>query len=184
MLAVQDGTILLRVLTPVASPRGVILFVHGGGWVVGTVDVLTDVGKQLATATGCIVVMPDYRLAPEHSFPGPLQDCVAAMNWTAARYDLPLIVAGDSAGGNLAAVLAIKARDAGGPALAAQLLVYPVADCDLETASYNAPENQLNLSSWIWNGFGPIMSPTQPTAPIPTPRPCASPTCQTCPRPA
>ena len=128
MLAVKDGVILLRVMTPIESPRGVILFVHGGGWVVGTVDVLEDVGRQLASATDCVVVMPDYRLAPKHPFPGPVEDCVAAMNWAAARFNLPLIVAGNSAGGNLAAVLAVKARGAGGPELAAKLLVYPVAD--------------------------------------------------------
>ncbi len=159
MLSVKDGSILVRILTPTANPRGAILFVHGGGWVVGTVDVLEDVGRQLATATGCIVVMPDYRLAPEHPFPGPVEDCIVAMNWTAARYDLPLIVAGDSAGANLAAVLAIKARDAGAPDLAAQLLVYPVADYDLGTASYNAPENQLNLvkedMEWFWTQYVP-----------------------------
>ena len=153
LLDVPGGRILVRVLTPGAS-RGVILYLHGGGWVFGTVAGHDGVARQLAAATGCTVVVPEYRLAPEHPFPVPLDDCWLALAWAAARFGQPLILCGDSAGANLAAVLAMRARDAGGPAIAAQLLVYPITDCDLERASFNAPDHQLILAkqdmAWFW----------------------------------
>jgi len=156
LLDVPGGSILVRVLTPSPS-RGVIVYLHGGGWVFGTVDGHDAVARQLAAATGCTVVVPEYRLAPEHPFPVPLDDCWAALIWTANRFSQALIVCGDSAGANLATVLALRARDAGGPVIAAQLLVYPVTDCDLERASFNEPDHQLILAkedmAWFWHHY-------------------------------
>lgn len=160
-LPVADGEILVRILTPMGTPTGVLFFVHGGGWVIGSVAEWTALGTQLAQACNCIVVLPDYRLAPEHAFPVPVEDCWAALRWTAQTFDLPLIVGGDSAGGNLAAVMALRARDQGGPALAGQVLIYPVTDYDPARPSFAAPDNQQILTApgmlWFWDHY--IASP-------------------------
>ncbi|MBL8599571.1 MAG: alpha/beta hydrolase [Devosia sp.] len=153
-----DGTsIMLRVLTPLGEPRGVLLFVHGGGWVIGSVDEWTALGTRLAAATQCIVVLPEYRLAPEHRFPVPVDDCWAALQWAARTYDLPLLVGGDSAGGNLAAVLALRARDQGAPRLAGQCLIYPVTDYEPARPSFVAADNQQILTAagmlWFWQHY-------------------------------
>ena len=91
-LAVPGGSILLRVLTPVSVPRGVIMFAHGGGWVIGSAEEWTSIASHLAAATQCIVILPDYRLAPEYRFPVPVDDCWAALVWASETYNLPLIV--------------------------------------------------------------------------------------------
>lgn len=133
------GPIPLRVFTPVppASPEpgpGIIFF-HGGGFVLCSINTHDVPCRLLANATGFRVVSVDYRLAPEHKFPAGLEDCIAATDWVAANAPelgidpRRLAVAGDSAGANLATVVAHAARDAGGrPSLAYQLLVYPVVD--------------------------------------------------------
>jgi len=164
---VSGGFVPVRVLVPVARPRGVIVYYHGGGWVVGGLDDFDKLGRQLARRTGCAVILVDYRLAPEYRFPTAVDDAWAALRWADARgrefaavqAGLPLIVAGDSAGGNLAAIMALRARDAGGPAIALQVLVYPVTDCDLESTSYRDPANQLIVSrdsmAWFWDHYAP-----------------------------
>jgi acetyl esterase len=120
----------------------VVVYLHGGGWTIGTVEQYDPVMRQVANAADAIVVAPEYRLAPEDPFPASLDDCWHALCWTAKNASefggesSRLAVMGDSAGGNLSAVCALQARDAGGPELAIQLLVYPVTDCDLTTASY------------------------------------------------
>ncbi|MFG1696102.1 alpha/beta hydrolase [Nonomuraea sp. NPDC049309] len=149
-----------RVLVPGEEPRGVVIYYHGGGWVLGSVDESDTVGRELAARTGCTVVLPGYRLAPEHRYPAAARDAYAALLWTAGRMPgLPIVVAGDSAGGNLAAVVAQRARDEGGPAIALQVLVYPVTDCLLDTASYLDPANQLLLDReamiWFWDHYAP-----------------------------
>jgi acetyl esterase len=111
------------------------------------------------------VLLVDYRLAPEYRFPTAVDDSWAALRWAdehraeLAEADTPLIVAGDSAGGNLSAVMAMRARAAGGPAIALQVLVYPVTDSDLESTSYRDPANQLMLSRdsmvWFWDHYAP-----------------------------
>jgi acetyl esterase len=127
------GPIAVRIFTPTATttPTPLIVFFHGGGWVVGDLDTHTQQGRRLAVEVGAVVVSVDYRLAPEAKFPAAFDDCVAAAEWAhanAARLgadpDL-LVTAGDSAGGQLAASVAIARRDAGQP-LAGQLLLYPV----------------------------------------------------------
>jgi acetyl esterase len=161
----SGGFVPVRVLAPVARPRGVIVYYHGGGWVIGGLDDFDRLGRLLALRTGCVVILVDYRLAPEYRFPTAVDDSWAALRWAdehraeLAGGPVPLIVAGDSAGGNLSAIMAMRARAAGGPRIALQVLVYPVTDCDLESTSYRDPANQLMLSResmmWFWDHYAP-----------------------------
>ncbi|MDB5410865.1 MAG: esterase [Rhodospirillales bacterium] len=151
-IATRGGAIPGRLFLPSAKPKGLIVFYHGGGWVFGTPDEYELIARCLVDRTGCATLLVDYRLAPEHRFPAGVEDCYDAFLWAAEQRhrlggaSLPLIVAGDSAGGNLAAVCAALARDAGGPAIAYQVLVYPVADCDFTTASYKEHGEGLMLT--------------------------------------
>ena len=119
-----------------------LIYYHGGGHVIGNLDTHDAVARNLCNGAGCVVVSVDYRLAPEHKFPAAAEDAFAAVRWCAAHgSDIGvdtgrLAVGGDSAGGNLAAVAALTARDAGGPAIRLQVLVYPVADYGCDTGSY------------------------------------------------
>ena len=162
----QAGGIRARLYSPTADAPGVVVYYHGGGWVVGSVEGWDASCRALAVASGCDVVSVDYRLAPEHVFPAAADDAFDALLWVAAggheglAPGRPVVVAGDSAGGNLAAVCALRARDAGGPALAMQLLVYPVTDCDLERRSYHQyAGNELILNRrdmvWYWDHYAP-----------------------------
>jgi acetyl esterase len=158
----NGGIVGTRILA-VENPRGVLVYYHGGGWVIGAIDEFDTLGRHLATRTNCTVVLVDYRLAPEHRYPTAADDAWTVLQWVESRRaelagaDAPLIVAGDSAGGNLGAIVAQKARDAGGPAIALQVLVYPVTDCDLDNASYRDPANQLMVSRdamiWFWDHY-------------------------------
>ncbi|ACI52910.1 Alpha/beta hydrolase fold-3 domain protein [Gluconacetobacter diazotrophicus PA1 5] len=117
-----------RLYVPRGRVRGVVLFLHGGGFVHCGLNSHHGICCRLARASGAAVLSYDYRLSPEHRFPGAVEDCLAALDWLAGeawRWGGPIAVAGDSAGGNLAAVLALLARDRGGPDLALQLLYYP-----------------------------------------------------------
>lgn len=171
---VDGGHIAVRVLSPSEAPRAAIVYYHGGGWVIGTLDEFDTLGRKLAERTGAAVVLVDYRLAPEHRYPVAAEDAWGALRWvdihleeiTGAR--VPLIVAGDSAGGNLAAITAQRARAEGGPEIDLQVLVYPVTDADLDTASYRDPENQLMLTRdsmiWFWDHYAPDGFRTNPDA--------------------
>lgn len=160
-----DGKVGLRVLVPIDAPRGVLVYYHGGGWVLGSIDESDTLARKIAERTSCAVVLVEYRLAPEHPYPTAVDDSYAALEWVGnnltsiAGSEVPLIVAGDSAGGNLAAVMAIRARDRGGPSIALQVLIYPVTDADLSRPSYDDPENQLLLTKhamrWFWNHYVP-----------------------------
>ncbi|MCR3722245.1 MULTISPECIES: alpha/beta hydrolase [Prauserella salsuginis group] len=161
----DGGRFRMRVLRP-AEPQAVIVYFHGGGWVIGDIDLQYDhVGRRLANLTSSTVVLVNYRKAPEHRFPAAIDDSYAGLRWAAdhaaelAPDGAPLIVAGDSAGGNIAAVMTLRARDRSGPAIDYQALVYPVTDCDLDTPSYTAPENQLLLNRetmrWFWDHYLP-----------------------------
>jgi len=133
-----QGEIPLRLYRGIGTERGAILpalvYFHGGGWVIGDLDTHDGVCRVLANAAGCAVISVDYRLAPEHKFPAAVDDAVAATEWIAAHAGTlgidanRLAVGGDSAGGNLAAVVALVARDRGGPRLRHQLLLYPATD--------------------------------------------------------
>ena len=161
----SGGFVPVRILIPVDQPRGVIVYYHGGGWVIGGLADFDKLGRLLAEQTGCTVILVDYRLAPEYRFPTAVDDSWAALRWAdehraeLATPDAPLIVAGDSAGGNLSAIMAMRARAAGGPPIALQVLVYPVTDCDLDSTSYRDPANQLMLSResmvWFWDHYAP-----------------------------
>jgi acetyl esterase/lipase len=127
----------------------VVVFLHGGGWSVGDLDTYDGEARNHAVGTGAVVVSVDYRLAPEHPYPAAVEDAWAATQWAAAHADElgadpdRLAVAGDSAGGNLAAVVAQLARDAGGPPIRFQLLWYPATTWDTSLPSFaenaNAP---------------------------------------------
>jgi acetyl esterase len=140
--AVQDRTIdgpggplRIRVYTPKApaatGPQPVLMYLHGGGWVIGDLDTHDRECRILCNDTPCVVVAVDYRLAPEHPYPAAVEDAWAALQWLVRHaHELGgdperVAIGGDSAGGNLAAIAALRARDAGGPALRAQLLIYP-----------------------------------------------------------
>jgi acetyl esterase len=162
VFAVEDTSadgVPVRIFRPSAdTDLPVIVYFHGGGWTIGSVEQFDPVTRQLANATGTIVVSVDYRLAPEHPFPAPIDDCWQALNWVAKNAasfggdGTRLAVMGDSAGGNLAAVCALMARDAGAPDLAMQVLVYPVVDHDFETRSYvaNGRGYLLTLDDMHW----------------------------------
>lgn len=121
------GGIRARVYEPKESPRGTLAYFHGGGWAVGGLDSHDGVARFLCARTPCAVVAVDYALAPERPFPAALEDAWAATRWTAFNLPKPLAIGGDSSGGNVAAVVARRARDSEIP-LALQLLVYPALD--------------------------------------------------------
>jgi acetyl esterase/lipase len=166
VLAGPGGDLPVRIYTPQgAGPFGALVYYHGGGWVLGNIAMTDLPCRLLAKASGCIVVSVDYRLAPEHKFPAPAEDCYAAVKWladNAASVNCDpsrLAVGGSSAGGNLAAAVALMARDRGGPHIAFQLLVYPATRRELDTNSHRqfASDNYYILSradmEWFWNHY-------------------------------
>ena len=158
------GELPVRVYTPEGeAPFPIVVFFHGGGWVVGTLDTYDPLCRALAAATPAVVVSVDYRLAPEHRWPAAVEDAYAATEWASRNAaglggaQHRLAVAGDSAGGNLAAVVALGARDRGGPAIAFQLLVYPVLDAAGGTASWREYADGYHLTAdgmrWYWDHY-------------------------------
>lgn len=140
------------------------LFYHGGGWVLGTLETHDVSCRELANASGSAVLSIDYRRAPEARYPLPLDDCYEAFLWAAkngAKLGVDpsrLAVAGDSAGGNLAAAVAIRAREEGGPALKHQLLMYPVTDADFSRDSYKSVGSggyflSTSMMQWFWGHY-------------------------------
>jgi acetyl esterase len=154
---VDAGGVPARVYVPAGEPRGALVYYHGGGWVLGGLASHGALCQTLAARAGCTVLAVDYRLAPEHPFPAAVDDAWAALRYAAEQH-APLAVGGDSAGGALAASIALRARDAGLP-LALQVLVYPVTDCDLETESYREHGEGTNLTTaqmrWFWDQYAP-----------------------------
>jgi acetyl esterase len=131
-----DVPVPVRIYEPHVKSAGAVVFFHGGGWVVGTLDTLDPELRWFAHRLGARVISVDYRLAPENRYPAPLDDCMAVLRDVArGSAHGPIAVAGDSAGGNLAAAAALLARDEGLP-LSAQLLIYPALDATLRQASY------------------------------------------------
>jgi acetyl esterase len=160
------GELPVRIYRPEGeAPFPALVYFHGGGWVIGSLETHDGSCRELANRIGCVVVSVDYRLAPEARFPAAAEDCFAATQWVAEharelRIDAGRIgVGGDSAGGNLAAVVALMARDRRGPALRHQLLIYPVTDADFSRASYreNAEGYLLTTKAmeWFWSHYVP-----------------------------
>ena len=155
----------IRVHVPNSAPTGVFVYLHGGGWVVGDIDGYDTLGRQLAEKTRNTVVLVNYRKAPEKRFPAAVEDSWIALKWAdehreeLANAGAPLFVGGDSAGGNLSAVMALRARDENGPRIAGQMLIYPVTDADFTRLSYDEPENQTLLTKefmvWFWDHYAP-----------------------------
>jgi acetyl esterase len=151
-----------------------VVWVHGGGWVISDLDTHDAMCRLLALESGCEVIALDYRRAPEHPFPVPLEDSWEALRWAAGqRPGRALVLGGDSAGGNMAAVCARRARDLGGPELALQVLVYPVTHCDFTRPSYeqygDSPDTFLRTDEmrWFWDHY--VSDPVARTNPEASP---------------
>jgi acetyl esterase len=160
----KAGDVPLRVYDPEGDgPRPILLFLHGGGWVVGNLESHDDLCRSLCKRAGVLVVSVDYRLAPEARFPGGLRDAANVLRWlstnaaTIGGDPSRIAVGGDSAGGNLAAALALRTRERGGPRIAFQLLIYPVTVRDLETPSYRRYATGYGLTrdnmKWFWDQY-------------------------------
>ena len=143
----------------------VVVYFHGGGWTIGDLDTHDAQARMLCNAAGAVMVSVDYRLAPEHPYPAAFEDAVAAVSWAAAHAGeihgdpARLAVAGDSAGGNLAAAVCLWARDHGGPPIAAQCLIYPVTDLHAVGGSWTAFSDEYNLAAgdmeWFNRNYAP-----------------------------
>ncbi len=154
------GPIPIRIYTPDADPdRPALVYFHGGGWVLCDLDTHDAECRAIARRAGAVVIAVDYRLAPEHKFPAAIEDSFAATQWVASNAQslgvdpTRISVGGDSAGGNLAAVISLRARDESGPALAGQILVYPVTNlAAFDTPSYRefAEGYYLTLAEMEW----------------------------------
>lgn len=159
-----NGEIPIRIYTPVGqAPRGCLIFFHGGGFVIGSIETHDAMCRMIANASGTVIASVDYRLAPEHKYPAAAEDAYAATCWLAEhaeRFGVDrrrIAIGGDSAGGNLAAVATQMIRDRGGPQLAFQLLLYPVTDAYLETTSYGQFAEGYLLTraamAWFWEHY-------------------------------
>lgn len=160
------GRLPVRVYVPTpAAPPALVVYFHGGGWTTGSVEVADLPCRMLAAATGCVVASVEYRLSPETQHPGPTEDCFAATRWLtreASRWQAPpdrTVVCGDSAGGGLAAAVTLMARDRGGPAITAQVLLYPALAParDSRFASYQDNADGYGLTragmEWFWDHY-------------------------------
>jgi acetyl esterase len=157
--------VALRLYVPAGEVRGCLVYAHGGGWVLGDLTTADPQCRVLANAAGVAVASVAYRLAPEHPYPAGLRDLYAAAAWLADRTaDLglsagPLFVGGESAGANLAAGVALLARDLGGPRLRGQVLHYPLLDCGCDTGSYRQFADFHHLTAqdarWFWELYAP-----------------------------
>ncbi|SRR5579883_2256380 len=159
-----DGSVPVRIYTPEGSaPFPVMVFFHGGGWVIGNIESHDALCRKLTNAIGCVTVSVDYRLAPESKFPAAAEDCYAATLWVSENAAAlgcdpkRLAVCGDSAGGNLAAAVPLMARDRGKPPIAFQALLYPCTDGTLETGSMKELAEGYFLTRgamvWFWNHY-------------------------------
>ena len=157
-IPVDGGILRARLFVPDERPQALVVYFHGGGWVVGGVDEFTPLCREIAAGAGVAVALVEYRKAPEHAFPGPVHNAWQATQWLAAQriallgVELPVLVGGDSAGANLAIAVTLLARHERTVRLKGQLLVYPVTDCTFDRPSYVAPENQLltNREVMMW----------------------------------
>ncbi len=161
------GDIALRLYRPPSAKPAeklpALVFYHGGGWVIGDLDTHDTLCRELSVQSGAAVIAVDYRLAPEHRFPAAVDDSFAALQWIAQNAAAvgidasQMAVGGDSAGGNLATVVALLARDSGGPAIRFQLLVYPATDASFTQVSHTENAGVLPLTKpvmeWFWRQY-------------------------------
>jgi acetyl esterase len=158
------GAIPARIYTPTKLRQSgglapCLVFFHGGGWVIGDLDSHDVVCRKLAHEGELIVISVDYRLAPEHKFPAAVDDAIVATKWIADNAKQlgidagRLMVGGDSAGGNLAAVVALAARDGNGPEIAGQVLIYPATDFSMKHPSHSEPETSILLTHTVIKWF-------------------------------
>jgi acetyl esterase len=173
-----NGPIPARIYTPMGTgPFPVLVYFHGGGWVIGDIETHDGVCRSLCNGTGCIVISVDYGLAPEHRFPAAPEDCYAATAWVAQQAATfngdasRVAVGGDSAGGNLAAVVSLMARDRGGPSLAFQLLIYPATDLRMQSLSIeeNGEGYYLTKRDMVWFRRHYLTSEQDMTNPLASP---------------
>ena len=177
MLRVEELTIptrsdhiSARLYVPAEAVVGLIVYVHGGGWVVGEADDFDAMARTLAQRSRCALLLPDYRLAPEHPFPAGLEDVEDTLVWTAAHVSMlvgsgvSIVAAGDSAGGNLVAVATHSL--AGQVQLVGQVLIYPVTDCDMTRSSYRDFSQGMQLTradmAWFLKHYAPSVLHTDP----------------------
>ena len=153
------GSVPVRRHSQTDAPRAAILYLHGGGWTLGSVDEADALTRELALTSNCEVYSVDYRLAPEAPFPAGLDDAEAVLTWLAKQTELPLIVMGDSAGANIATVIARRARDRGEERIVLQILAYPVTDARMSGESYvtfaDGPLLSAPLMAWFWDQYLP-----------------------------
>ena len=171
-----ESGVCVRLYANTKESRPVIMYFHGGGWVLGNIQSHDALCRRLAVESSCTVVSVDYRLSPESPFPGPVNDCYDATRWVvenASQLGVDasrLAVAGDSAGGQLAAAVCLKSRDESGPAIALQALLYPVVEPDFETTSYRDFADGYGLTRetmrWFWAQFLGDQLATQLAAPL------------------
>ena len=159
----EPGEVPIRIYTPATpGPWGILVWYHGGGWVIGNVETADATARELCVGADCVVISVDYRLAPEYKFPTPFEDCLTATMWAMANAEAlgsrpdAIAVGGDSAGGNLAAAVSLAQDDFPNP-LAFQLLVYPVTDYAYETRSYQVNGQGMFLETagmrWFWDHY-------------------------------
>jgi acetyl esterase len=161
-----NGDIPVRIYTPNGSgPFGAFVYFHGGGWVVGNIQMTDQPCRMITNASGCVTISVDYRLAPEYKFPAGPEDCYAVTKWVAENATTigcdptRIAVGGTSAGATLATATALMARDRGGPKIAFQLLVYPATQRELDTQSHKqfATDGYYILSradmEWFWGHY-------------------------------
>jgi len=159
-----QSNIPLRLYYPHGDPPyALLVYYHGGGWVIGNLETHDALCQALAKTSECLVVAVDYRLAPEHPYPAAVEDAYAATCWAADNAvslqadPRHLAVIGDSAGGTLATVVSMMARDKGGPEISLQVLIYPITDYNFDTPSYLNNERGYMLSrdmmQWFWNNY-------------------------------
>jgi len=170
-IAGPGGELAIRLITPEdlgPGPSPVVVFFHGGGWVLGDLNSHEGLCRALANASKAIFAIVDYRLAPEHPFPAAADDAYAAVAWVAAHASefggdpSRLAVCGDSAGGNLSAVSTLMARDRGGPSIAFQALAYPITDFEPDSDSYREFAEGCFLTRsemlWYWDKYAPNLA--------------------------
>ncbi|MEL6109632.1 MAG: alpha/beta hydrolase [Planctomycetota bacterium] len=171
-----DDGFRVRLYANGEPPQPVVMYFHGGGWVLGDLESHDPLCRRLAVDSGCTIVSVDYRLSPESPFPGPVNECFNATTWVvenAARLNIDatrIAVAGDSAGGHLALAVCLKARDSGGPPIKLQTLLYPVVEPDFETESYRSFADGYGLTRetmrWFWGQFLGSQSPSPLATPL------------------